>query len=352
MPDVPVLGRVVGQPVAQALLARSVRAPSHAYLFVGPPGSGKHEAALAFAAALLCPHGGCGACASCHDALARRHPDLSVIEREGASISVDTAREVVRLAQRSPRVGARQVLVLDDFHLVDEAAPALLKTIEEPPEGTIFVVLADEVAKSLVTIASRCVEVAFAPLERASLEAALVGDGVAPEIAESIAAASGGRLDRARLLARDPGFAARQEGWRRALERLDGTGATVATVAGELLASAEEVAAVVKVGHDEEVQAAQAAAGAAGERGVPGRQAMEDRHKREQRRVRVDELRAGLAALARACRARAGAQPGARELAVLERRIAALDAFSKNLGRNPNESLAIEALLLDLEDAN
>ena len=346
----PVLSRVVGQPAAVALLAGSVAAPLHAYLFLGPPGSGKDEAALAFAAALLCPAGGCGECASCHDALARRHPDLVVVEREGAAISVDAARNVARLAQRSPRAGSRQVLVLADFHLVDEAAPALLKTIEEPPAGTVFLVVADELARALVTIASRCVEVSFSSLGRGEIEAALLADGAEPDVAASVAAASAGRLDRARLLARDPGFALRQERWRSALGRLDGTGATVAVLAGELLASAEEVAAVARLAHEEEMAAAEAAAKAAGERGVPGRQAMEDRHKREQRRVRADELRAGLAALAQACRARAGDRAGERELAALSRRVAAIDAASRDLARNPNEALLLEALLLDLED--
>ena len=98
-------------------------------------------------------------------AVAEQHPDLHVVERTGAAIPIEAAREIVRRASLSPAEGDRKVMVLDEFHLVSPAAAAtLLKTIEEPPPGTYFVVLADEVTPDLVTIASRCVRVDFPPL--------------------------------------------------------------------------------------------------------------------------------------------------------------------------------------------
>ena len=347
----PVLARVAGQPRALAVLAGSAASPLHAYLFRGPAGSGRREAAVAFAAALVCPDGGCGACAACRDVLAGRHPDVTVVERSGASILVEDARAIVALAQRGPVVAARQVVVLTDFDLVGQAAPVLLKTIEEPPETTVFLVLAETVTPALVTIASRCVEVEFVRLDTETLEAALVADGVDPAVAAGAAAAAGGRLDRARLLARDPGFAARQAAWRDVPARLDGTGATVAVVVAEMLASADELVEVVRVRQAEEIAAAAAAAERSGERQASRRQALEDRHKREQRRVRTDELRAGLAALAAVYGARLSAtHVPPRRVAAAAEAVEAVDAAAAALARNPNEQLLLEALLLRLDD--
>ena len=134
---------IIGQPKAVEQLRAAIPSPVHAYLFVGPAGSGKQEAARAFAAALL------------HDDRALRdvHPDVVIVEREGAAISVAQAREITRLAARSPSEGNRKVLILTEFHLVDEAAPALLKTIEETTESSVFVILAERLTRELATVA-------------------------------------------------------------------------------------------------------------------------------------------------------------------------------------------------------
>src|SRR3954464_10679931 len=200
---------VVGQERAVSQLVASALSPVHAYLLVGPPGTGKRAAAQSFAAALLCPNGGDGTCESCRQAIVGVHPDLVVVERAGAAISVPQAAEITRLAVRSPVQSARKVLVLVDFHLVAEAGPALLKTIEEPPPSTVFVILAEHVPSELVTIASRCVRIDFGPLAPERVALALVAEGVEPSIAAEAAASSGGRLDRARLLASDAGFGER-----------------------------------------------------------------------------------------------------------------------------------------------
>lgn len=182
---------VAGQDSAVAQLRNSTLNPVHAYLFHGPAGAGKRAAARSFGAALLCPRGGCGTCDVCLRSLAEVHPDLIVVEREGASISVDQAREIIRLALRSPTEGRRKVLVLVDFHLVSTAGPTLLKIIEEPPESTVFVILADQITNELVTIASRCSKVPFAPIPRAFVIASLIADGLDQEAAERVALARG-----------------------------------------------------------------------------------------------------------------------------------------------------------------
>lgn len=98
---------IVFQEQAVQALRAAARQPVHAYLLTGIAGNGSRRAAVSFGAALLCAEGGCGRCAVCARALAQTHPDLVVVEREGASINVDQAREIIRLAMRSPVEGNR-----------------------------------------------------------------------------------------------------------------------------------------------------------------------------------------------------------------------------------------------------
>ena len=176
--DIDLFREVIGQDRAVAQLRAAAAEPVHAYLFVGPSGSGKRAAAHAFAAALLAPAGADRDDRDARLALAGTHPDLRIVEREGASISAKQADDIVRAASLSPIEGDRKVLVLDEFHLMTAAvAPKLLKTIEEPPAGTIFVVLADDVPPELVTIASRCVRIDFGPVPVALVEATLEAEG-------------------------------------------------------------------------------------------------------------------------------------------------------------------------------
>lgn len=336
---------VVGQTAAVARLRAAARAPVHAYLFVGPPGAGMREAARGFAASLLCPEGGCGTCEHCRRALGERHPDLVVMERRGPYITVDDARAVASLAARSPIEGSRKVLLLVDFHLVREAAPALLKTLEEASDTTVFVVLAEHVPPELVTVASRCARIDFGPVPPELVVSALVSEGVAEETASRIATASAGRLDRARLLARDPGFAARQAAWLSVPARLDGTGATVAVLADQLLATVETLLEPLQARQAAEMAELEERMRRYGERGTM-RKELEERHRREQRRVRTDELRFGLAALAGAYRDQLVEGAGEGDLDA----VAAIQSAGEALVRNPNEALLLQGLLLRLTE--
>jgi DNA polymerase-3 subunit delta' len=345
----PVFDRIVGQAAAVRLLDASIGHPVHAYLFVGPPGTGKRETAVAFAAALTCPDGGCGTCDSCRATLAGRHPDVVVVERRGASILTPQAQEVVRLALRTPRAARFQVLVLVDFHLVENVAPILLKTIEEPPDTTVIVVLAEAVPPELVTIASRCVTVAFDALGTADIVDALVRDGVSIAAATAVAEVAGGRLDRARLLVDEEGFLARLERWRTVPVRLDGTGATVVKLAEELVAASSEPVEAVRARQEAEMAELALQAERSGERGIAGRALIEDRHRREQRRVKTDEMRAGLATLAGVYRARLEASPGTQVMSVALRAVDLVGEAHERLTRNVGDLLLLEWLLLRLD---
>ena len=337
---------VVGQESAVAHLRAAVAAPVHAYLLVGPPGSGKRTAAVALAAALLCPQGGCGRCDVCRRAVAGVHPDLVLVERSGASITIDQAREVRRLAMRSPNEGGRKVLVLTDFHLVREASSVLLKVLEEPPASTVFVILAEQLPPELVTIASRCVQVDFGPLSADQVAVALVSEGVGPAAASEVAAVAGGRLDRARLLANDAGFGARRMAWRAVPGRLDGTGATVAVVAsdlGDLLGAAG--VAPLEARQATELAELTERVERTGERGA-GRKVLTDRHKRELRRLRHDELRFGLAALAGVYGE--ALTTGTADAQACIGAVGAIQATAEAMVRNPTEALLLQDLLLKL----
>jgi DNA polymerase-3 subunit delta' len=337
---------VVGQERAVAHLQSAAKAPVHAYLFVGPPGSGKRAAAMSFAASLLCLDGGCGACSICQRVLHGSHLDLVVAERAGPFISVEQAKNIGRMAVRSPAEGSRKVLVLVDFHLVHDAAPVLLKSIEEPAPGTVFVILADYVPPELVTIASRSVIVEFDLLSEARIAGELEAGGVSAPVAAEAARASGGRLDRARMLAGDPEVGARRRAWESVPGRLDGTGATAAILAAELLAMVSGAGAEALAARQaRDVAGIEERAALTGERGA-GRKELEDRHKREQRRLRTDELRLGLSTLVAAYRDRAaGGGPDARH--ALEA-AAAVEAAMEALIRNPNEGLLLQALMVRL----
>ena len=346
-PDLP-WRSIVGQARAVALLRAAVAHPVHAYLLTGPPGAGKQQAARAFGAAVLCPRGGCGTCHVCVRAVAGLHPDLLTVEREGASINVEQAREIIRLAMRSPLEGARKVLVLVDFHLVMNAGPTLLKVVEEPPESTVFVILAEHVPTELVTIASRCVEVRFGAVPFALVIETLVAEGIAPDVADRAARAAGGRLDRARLLAVDPQVGTRLTFWAQIPRRLDGTGAAVAVITAEAVQLLDSAAVgPLEVRQAAEVKTLDARLEAAGGRGGVGqRKELVERHKRELKRLRDDELRFGLTVLQGVYRdALVVGGPGA---AAAMRAVARIGEANEALSRNPNLTLLLQSMLLKL----
>ncbi|HJQ42430.1 MAG TPA: DNA polymerase III subunit delta' [Jatrophihabitantaceae bacterium] len=189
---------------------------THAWLFTGPPGSGRSVAARALAAALQCERPdelGCGMCSACHLVRARSHPDVHSVVPEGLSIPVAEMRQVVGTAARRPSLGRWQVVVIEDAdRLTEQAANALLKAIEEPPERTVFLLCApsthpDDVS---VTIRSRCRLVSLRTPSAASVSAALQRDGLEERTAEWAAAAGQGHIGRSRRLSRDDEARARR----------------------------------------------------------------------------------------------------------------------------------------------
>ena len=341
-----VWSEVVGQPQAVSKLSYAADDPVHAYLFVGPSGSTKAEASRAFAALLMA-----GTDDPSHRdarlALAGEHPDVREIERHGARISADQVADIIRNASLAPVEGTRKVMILHDFHLLDAPAAArLLKTLEEPPASTIFIVLADQVTPELVTIASRCVRITFAALSNEAVARRLVESGIDSETAELVADAAQGNLTRALVLATDTGLMARRDAFAGLAKRLDGTGTTVVTLCTELLGLTDAAAVPLAARQAQEVAELEARVAATGERGS-GRKQIEEHHKRELRRHRVDELRSGLGVLAGAYRdALVRGQLPRPEAGVTA--VTRIHAALEAMDRNPNETLLLQSLLLDL----
>ncbi len=153
------------QPRVRDFLARALAEDclSHAYLFVGAPGSGKHEAAEALAKCVVCPGGGDGSCDECRRVAHRTHPDVHWLEPGSATgYLVAQVRDLIADVSLTPVRAASKVYVLERAELLrGAAANALLKTLEEPPEGVMFILCARTAASMLPTIVSRCQQVPF-----------------------------------------------------------------------------------------------------------------------------------------------------------------------------------------------
>ncbi len=216
---------------------------THAWLFTGPPGSGRSVAARAFAAALQCPDGGCGHCHECRTALAGTHADVTVVATELLSIKTDQARELVQLAARRPTLGRWRVIIVEDAdRLTETAADALLKAIEEPPARTVWMLCAPSLEDVIVTIRSRCRHLALrTPSVEAVADLLVRRDGVDPAMAAYAARAAQSHIGLARRLARDEGARIRRHDVVTLPLRIRGVGDAV-LLAGELVETAAEEA--------------------------------------------------------------------------------------------------------------
>ena len=252
----PVFADVVGQDEAIAVLTAAVDAThgdravpasamTHAWLFTGPPGSGRSVAARAFAAALECADRGCGHCSHCRSVLHATHSDVRTVTPEGLTISVREMRAVVQLAARRPATGRSQIVLIEDAdRLTEGASNALLKAVEEPPPHTVFLLCApsthpDDVS---VTIRSRCRVLSLrTPSAEAIADVLVRRDGIDPGTAGWAASVAAGHVGRARRLATDE--VAREQ--RRRVLAMPGALRTVGDVfaeAGELLSAAKSEA--------------------------------------------------------------------------------------------------------------
>lgn len=216
-----VFDELVGQSHIVSSLKDAVRASrngeetqemTHAWLFTGPPGSGRSSAAIAFAAALICPEGGCGTCIDCRSAKAGGHADVEVLRTEGLSIKVDDVRELLQRVAWAPSVGGWRVVVMEDAdRLTESAANALLKAIEEPGARTVWLLCAPTLFDVLPTIRSRARHLQLRTPSNTDVAEVLVQrDGISPAMADFASRVSQGHIGRARHLASDESIRSRR----------------------------------------------------------------------------------------------------------------------------------------------
>ncbi|WP_405849730.1 DNA polymerase III subunit delta' [Streptomyces niveus] len=278
---------------------------THAWLFTGPPGSGRATAARAFAAALQCTSPdralggvpGCGFCDGCHTSLIGTHADVEVIRTDLLSIGVKDTRELVRRAQLSPAVGRWQVIVLEDAdRLTEGAGNVLLKAVEEPAPRTVWLLCAPSLEDVLPTIRSRCRHLTLrTPPVDAVADVLMRRDGIEPEAAAAAARATQGHISRARRLATDERARARRATVLKVPLRVEDIGGCL-RAAQELIDAAGEdskqVAEDVDVKETEDMKAALGAApGGRMPRGTAGvMKELADRQKRRSTRTQRDSL--------------------------------------------------------------
>jgi len=302
---------------AAALLAGRRPEPgamTHAWLFTGPPGSGRSVAARAFAAALLCGDadgdgGGCGECASCRQVLAGTHADLLLVRPEGLSYGVKQTRDLVLRAAGKPTGGRWHIVLFEDAdRCTEQAANALLKAIEEPAPRTVWLLCAPSAEDLVPTIRSRCrVVTLVVPSSDAVAQVLTDRDGIEPARALAAARAAQGHIGRARRLATDASAAKRRADVLRVPAAVTSLGPALSAAATLVRTAEEEAKAVTEDLDEPEREALRRAFGegssgkgvAKAMRGMAGAMKdLEDRQKSRATRVKRDTLDQALLELA------------------------------------------------------
>ncbi|MCY0943608.1 DNA polymerase III subunit delta' [Streptomyces antarcticus] len=280
---------------------------THAWLFTGPPGSGRSTAARAFAAALQCTspdralggEPGCGFCDGCHTTVVGTHSDVQIIRTDLLSIGVKETRDLVRKAQLSPAVGRWQVIVMEDAdRLTEGAGNVLLKAVEEPAPRTVWLLCAPSLEDVLPTIRSRCRHLTLrTPSVEAVAEVLVRRDGIEPAAAAAAARVTQGHIGRARRLATDAAARSRRAAVLKLPLRVEDVGGCLKAAQELVDAAAEDAKQVAEEVDGKETEDLRAALGAgtgAGSRmprGTAGvMKELEDRQKRRRTRTQRDSL--------------------------------------------------------------
>jgi DNA polymerase-3 subunit delta' len=355
---------------------------THAWLFTGPPGAGRNQAARAFAAALQCVSPdralggapGCGFCDGCHTALLGTHADVTTVAAVGSEILVRDMRDTVRKSFTAPATGRWQIILVEDAERLNEkSANAVLKAVEEPAPRTVWLLCAPSVEDVLPTIRSRCRHLNLrTPSVEAVADMLVRRDGIEPEVAASVARATQGHVDRARRLATDPAARDRRAAVLKLPLRLDEVGACLRAAQELVDAAAEDAKQLAEDMDGRETEELKTALGGGQggrmPRGTAGvMKDLEDMQKRRRTRTQRDSLDVALGDLTAFYRDVLALQLGTR-VAIANadagdaldrlargstpestlRRIEAVSACRDALDRNVAPLLAVEAMTMAL----
>ncbi|MFJ9905819.1 DNA polymerase III subunit delta' [Streptomyces sp. NPDC101152] len=355
---------------------------THAWLFTGPPGAGRNQAARAFAAALQCVSPdralggspGCGFCDGCHTALVGTHADVTTVAAVGAQILADDMRDTVRKSYTSPANGRWQVILVEDAERLNEkSANAVLKAVEEPAPRTVWLLCAPSIEDVLPTIRSRCRHLnLLTPSVDAVADMLVRREGVEPAVAAAAARATQGHVDRARRLATDPAARERRAAVLKLPLRVEEIGGALKAAQELVDAAAEDARQLAEEMDGKETEELKAAMGASQggrmPRGTAGvMKDLEDKQKRRRTRTQRDSLDLALTDLTgfyrdvlalqlgtRVALANADAEDALERLArgsspeSTLRRIEAIAACRDALDQNVAPLLAVEAMTMAL----
>ncbi|GHH91069.1 DNA polymerase III subunit delta' [Streptomyces capillispiralis] len=355
---------------------------THAWLFTGPPGAGRNQAARAFAAALQCVSPdralggspGCGFCDGCHTALVGTHADVSSIAAVGSEILVRDMRDTVRKSFTAPANGRWQVILVEDAERLNEkSANAVLKAVEEPAPRTVWLLCAPSIEDVLPTIRSRCRHLNLStPSVDAVADMLVRREGIEPDVAAAVARATQGHVDRARRLATDPAARERRASVLKLPLRVEDIGGALKAAQELVDAAAEDAKQLAEEMDGKETEELKAALGAAQGGRLPRGTAgvvkeLEEMQKRRRTRTQRDSLDVALADLTsfyrdvlalqlgtRVALANAEAEDALERLARAGspestlRRIEAIAACGEALDRNVAPLLAVEAMAMAL----
>jgi DNA polymerase-3 subunit delta' len=331
--------------MAVSILKRTLEhGPSHAYLFYGPPGVGKSEAAVAFAAGMACADKGCGECGTCRRVMDGVHPDVEVVAPEGAFIRKEEITEInLHAVYRPYEAHAKVYIFLEAESFNPEAANAFLKTLEEPPGHVHFILVTDRPERLQPTIVSRCQPVSFSPVPMPLLTADLVEKcGLAETEAALLARVSGGNLAHARELATSESARRQRAGLLDLAQDLPRLGLLDTLVAVDDLMATVDARAGERAG-ELEVELARALEWAGDARTKAWlKKRHEDRVKRQQRRLVTSGLQMAMRTLAGWYRDMALVSAGAQEGVLNQDRLEQLRAAVLP-GRALAYSRAVEA---------
>lgn len=355
---------------------------THAWLFTGPPGAGRNQAARAFAAALQCVSPdralggspGCGFCDGCHTALVGTHADVTSVAAVGSQILAEDMRDTVRKSFTSPANGRWQIILVEDAERLNEkSANAVLKAVEEPAPRTVWLLCAPSIEDVLPTIRSRCRHLnLLTPSVDAVADMLVRREGVEPAVAAAAARATQGHVDRARRLATDPAARERRAAVLKLPLRVEEIGSALKAAQELVDAAAEDAKQLAEEMDGKETEELKAALGAAQggrmPRGTAGvMKDLEDKQKRRRTRTQRDSLDLALTDLTafyrdvlalqlgtRVALSNAEAEDALERLAQGSspestlRRIEAIAACREALDRNVAPLLAVEAMTMAL----
>ncbi|MET7679046.1 DNA polymerase III subunit delta' [Streptomyces sp. NPDC005423] len=355
---------------------------THAWLFTGPPGAGRTQAARAFAAALQCVSPdralggipGCGFCDGCHTALIGTHADVSTVAAVGSQILADDMRDTVRKSFTSPANGRWQVILVEDAERLNEkSANAVLKAVEEPAPRTVWLLCAPSIEDVLPTIRSRCRHLNLStPSVDAVADMLVRREGIEPVVAAAAARATQGHVDRARRLATDPAARERRAAVLKLPLRVDDVGSCLKAAQELVDAASEDARQLAEERDGKETDEMKTAMGASQSGRMPRGTAgvmkdLEDKQKRRRTRTQRDSLDLALTDLtafyrdvlalqfgSRVAIANADAEEALERLArggspeSTLRRIEAIAACREALDRNVAPLLAVEAMTMAL----